>query len=333
MVRAGIWGVGKAIPEKVLTNADLEKMVDTSHEWIIERTGIVERRIASPEQSSSDLASAAALDALRAAEVDVGELDMIIVATATPDMVFPATACLVQAEIGAKNAAAFDLLAGCTGFIYALDLAVRAVETGAYKRVLVIGADVLSKITNWRDRTTCVLFGDGAGACVVAPVKRGGVISTYLGADGSGGDKLSVPAGGSRLPLSAEVLEQGLHYIHMVGKEVFKFAVRIMGEASLEALQRAGLQPEDVDLLIPHQANIRIIDAAAKRLDLSPEKVFVNVDRYGNTGAASIPIAVHEALEQGGLLPGKRVVLVGFGAGLTYGACVLEWNSREDRLL
>ncbi|HHW11056.1 MAG TPA: ketoacyl-ACP synthase III [Firmicutes bacterium] len=333
MVRAGIWGVGKAIPEKVLTNADLEKMVDTSHEWIIERTGIVERRIASPEQSSSDLASAAALDALRAAEVDVGELDMIIVATATPDMVFPATACLVQAEIGAKNAAAFDLLAGCTGFIYALDLAVRAVETGAYKRVLVIGADVLSKITNWRDRTTCVLFGDGAGACVVAPVKRGGVISTYLGADGSGGDKLSVPAGGSRLPLSAEVLEQGLHYIHMVGKEVFKFAVRIMGEASLEALQRAGLQPEDVDLLIPHQANIRIIDAAAKRLDLSPEKVFVNVDRYGNTGAASIPIAVHEALAQGGLLPGKRVVLVGFGAGLTYGACVLEWNSREDRLL
>jgi 3-oxoacyl-[acyl-carrier-protein] synthase-3 len=332
MVKAGIWGVGIGVPDRVLTNKDLEQMVDTSDEWITSRTGIRERRIADPAQATSDLALLAARKAMEDARVDASEIDLIIVATVTPDSMFPATACLVQAGIGAAQAAAFDLSAGCSGFIYALEIAARCVEAGAYRRVLVVGADTLSRITNWTDRSTCVLFGDGAGACVVGPVKQGGVLSMYLGADGTGGDKLHIPAGGSRLPLTAKAMQEGKQYIHMAGNEVFKFAVRIMGDAAVEVIRRAGLQSEDIELFVPHQANIRIIDAAAKRLGLTPEKVFVNVQKYGNTSAASIPLALAEALEQDKIRPGDHVVLVGFGAGLTWGAAALQWNAEEDQL-
>lgn len=329
---AGIWGVGKALPERVLTNADLEGMVDTSDAWITSRTGIKERRIAREDEATSDLATAAAKRALQHAGVDSAELDLIIVATITPDMFFPATACLVQANLGAMSAAAFDLSAGCSGFIYALDMATRAVQSGSYRRVLVVGADVLSRITDWSDRRTCVLFGDGAGACIVGPVAQGGVLTTYLGADGTGGDKLYLPAGGSRMPLDERAIENRLNFIHMVGNEVFKFAVRIMEEAAVTALERAGLQPGEVDLFLPHQANIRIIDAAAKRLNLPPEKVFVNVHKYGNTSAASVAIALEEAVAEGLINSGDRIVLVGFGAGLTWGAAVIEWTGQEDRI-
>lgn len=322
--RAGIIGVGAALPDRVLTNFDLEKMVETSDEWITTRTGIKERRIAEEGRSTSDYAAAAARVALERARVDPGELDLIIVATVTPDMFFPATACLVQSEIGADKAAAFDLSAGCSGFVYALDVATRGVQAGAYRRVLVIGADLLSRVTDFTDRTTCVLFGDGAGAVVVSRVDAGGVLSTYLGADGGGGQNLCIPAGGSRLP--APRADAKDHYIKMAGNEVFRFAVRIMPEAALEALRRAGIEPQQIDLLVPHQANIRIIDAAAKRLGIDDERVFVNVDRYGNTSAASIPIALNEAVESGRLRSGDIVVLVGFGAGLTWGAAVIEWN-------
>jgi 3-oxoacyl-[acyl-carrier-protein] synthase-3 len=332
MVKAGIWGVGIGLPERVLTNKELEQMVDTNDEWITSRTGIRERRIADPTQATSDLAVMAGRKALADAHVSVEEIDLIIVATVTPDTMFPATACLVQASIGAKQAAAFDLSAGCSGFIYALDMATRCVEAGAYHRVLVIGADTLSRITDWTDRSTCVLFGDGAGACIVGPVKQGGILATYLGADGTGGDKLCIPAGGSRLPLTAEIMQEGRQFIQMAGNEVFKFAVRIMGDAAVEVIQRAGLTAEDIGLFVPHQANIRIIDAAAKRLGLPTEKVFINVHRYGNTSAASIPIALGEAIEQKSVKPGDNMVLVGFGAGLTWGAAALQWVAEEDQL-
>lgn len=332
MRKAGIWGVGKVVPERVMTNADLEKIVETSDAWITERTGIKERRIADKAQATSDLAAQAGALALADAGVDAGDLDLIVVATITPDMLFPATACLVQAKLGATAAAAYDLSAGCSGFIYALDMATRAVESGAYQRVLVIGADILSRITDWTDRSTCVLFGDGAGACVVGPVSNDGVLATYLGADGTGGDKLRLPAGGSRLPLTEDVLQNKLQYIQMTGNEVFKFAVRIMGEAAQEVLSRAGLQADDIELFIPHQANIRIIDAAARRLGLPPEKVFINVHKYGNTSAASVPIAIAEAVEERRVRPGNHIVLVGFGAGLTWGAAVMEWAGKEDQI-
>lgn len=316
------------MPEKVLTNFDLEKMVETSDEWISTRTGIKERRIADPSKATSDYAAGAARLALDRAGVAPDELDLIIVATVTPDMFFPSTACLVQQAIGASRAAAFDLSAGCSGFVYALDMAARGIEAGAYRKVLVIGADLLSRVTDFTDRSTCVLFGDGAGAVVVGAVDEGGVLSTYLGADGSGGEKLCIPAGGSRLPAgSAEDRRQ--HYIQMAGNDVFKFAVRIMPEAALEAMRRAGVAADEVDLFIPHQANVRIIDAAAKRLGIDSEKVFVNVDRYGNTSAASIPIALDEAVEIGRVRAGDILVLVGFGAGLTWGAATLQWNGER----
>lgn len=328
-IRAGILGVGSAVPERVLTNFDLEKMVDTSDEWISTRTGIKERRIAAPNERTSHYAAKAASKALERAGVDPSELDLIIVATLTPDMFCPPTACIVQDRINAPQAAAFDLSAACSGFVYALDVAVRGVESGAYRRVLVIGADLLSHVTDYTDRSTCVLFGDGAGAAVVGPVEKGGVLSTYLGADGSGGPKLTVPAyrAGSAGPDGCAP-GQGC-YIRMEGNEVFKFAVRVMPEAALEALRRAGVAPEDVDLFIPHQANIRIIDAAAKRLGISSDKVFVNVHKYGNTSAASIPLALDEALEQGRISEGDTVVLVGFGGGLTWAASVLVWSGER----
>lgn len=325
-VRAGIAGLGVGIPNEVVTNHDLEKRIDTTDEWIVTRTGIRERRIAPPEVATSDLAAQAAVQALQNAGRAAEEVDLIVVATATPDMPWPSTACLVQAKIGATRAAAFDLNAVCSGFVYALWTASQAVETGAYRCVLVIGADILSRQVNWEDRATCVLFGDGAGAVVLTPVEEPyGVLSGVLGADGTGAPLLHVPAGGTREPLSAEVIAQKRHTIQMRGREVFKFAVTIMGEVSMQALEQAGIAPEEVSLFIPHQANIRIIQAAAERLNLPMERVFVNVDRYGNTSAASIPIALYEAWVSGRLQKGDVVVVVGFGAGLTWGACVIRW--------
>ncbi|MGQ9539972.1 MAG: beta-ketoacyl-ACP synthase III [Armatimonadota bacterium] len=325
-VRAGIIGVGVGIPETVLTNHDLEQRIDTSDEWIVTRTGIRERRIAPAHVATSDLAAQAAEQALRNAGKSAQDVDLIVVATATPDMPWPSTACLVQAKIGASKAAAFDLNAVCSGFVYALWIAAQAVETGAYRCVLVIGADILSRQVNWEDRSTCVLFGDGAGAVVLAPVQEPyGVLSGVLGADGTGTPLLNVPAGGTREPLSPDVIARKRHTIQMRGREVFKFAVTIMGEVAVQALEKAGIPPEEVSLFIPHQANIRIIQAAAERLNLPMERVFVNVDRYGNTSAASIPIAIYEAWAQGRLKKGDLAVVVGFGAGLTWGACVIRW--------
>jgi len=326
LLPVGILGVGMHVPEKVLTNRDLEAMVDTSDEWIVSRTGIRERRIASRDQASSDLAYEASLKALERAGIAAEDLDLILVATITPDMAFPATACILQDKLGARKAAAFDLSAACSGFIYGLAAASSFISTGMYKYVLVVGAECLSRITDYEDRNTCILFGDGAGAAVLGPVREGaGFRSFVLGADGSGGDLLKLPAGGSRLPITGEVLAQRLQYLKMAGRDVFKFAVRVMGNSADEALEKAGLSREDIDLLVPHQANMRIIQAALERLGLEPEKCAVNLDRYGNVSAASIPIALAEAVETGRVKSGDRLLLVGFGGGLTYGACVLIW--------
>ncbi len=325
-VWAGIVGVGGCVPERVVTNRELESLVDTSDEWIRERTGIIERRIVRPEQSTSDLAVCAAQRALADAGVEPDAVDLIIVATATPDMLFPATASLVQERLGCKTAGAFDLSAGCTGFLYGLITGAQFIIAGTYRTVLVIGADVLSKITDWEDRSTCVLFGDGAGAVVLQPVPAGyGLLASCLGSDGSGADLLKMPAGGSRLPASALTVEKGLHYLHMNGREVFRFAVRILGEAASGVIRTAGLRQADIDLFIPHQANIRIIEAAAKRLELPMERVLVNVDRYGNTSSASIPLGLDEVVRSGRLAHGDRVVMVAFGAGLTWAAAAIRW--------
>jgi 3-oxoacyl-[acyl-carrier-protein] synthase-3 len=323
----GIIGTGSYLPEKVLTNKDLENMVDTTDEWIVSRTGIRERRIAAEDQASSDLAVEASRKALEAAGVTADQLDLIIVATVTPDMMFPATACLLQDRLGAKKAAAFDLSAACSGFLYGIATASQFIQSGMYRYALVVGVDCLSKITNWEDRNTCVLFGDGAGAVVLGPVEEGsGFLSFELGADGSGGDLLKQPAGGSRLPASRDTVDGRLHTISMAGREVFKFAVRVMGNAAEEALAKAGMTKEDIDFLVPHQANTRIIDAAVKRFGLSEEKVIINLDRFGNMSSASIPVALDEALHQGRIKKGNTLVLVGFGGGLTWGAAVLKWS-------
>lgn len=323
----GILGIGYAVPDGTLTNFDLEKMVDTSDEWIRTRTGIKERRIAAKEEATSDWAVKAGEKALADAGVKPEEIDLVIVATATGDYTVPSTASIVQHRLGIPGAAAYDLGAGCSGFVYALDQAWHAVRAGGYKKALVIGADLLSRITNWEDRSTCVLFGDGAGAVVVGETtSEYGVLATYLGSDGSGAESLYVPAGGSRKPVTTEAVEAGEQYLRMAGNEVFKFAVRIMEDATREVLQRANLTAEDIDLLIPHQANIRIIDAAAKRLGLDEDRIIINVDRYGNTSAASIPIALGEAIEAGRVKDGDRIVCVGFGAGLTWGAVALRWG-------
>lgn len=322
---AGIAGLGYYVPERILTNRDLEQMVDTSDEWIVSRTGIRERHIADPPQTTSDLCVNAARAALRHARTPVEAVQLIIVATVTPDFPFPATSCLVQERLGAR-AAAFDLEAGCSGFTYALVMACQCVSSGAFDTVLVIGADILSRIVNWKDRRTCVLFGDGAGAAVVKPVAPGkGLLGFDLGSDGSGADLLKIQAGGSHTPPTLETIEEEQHFLCMNGNEVFRFAVKIMGESAEKALHRAGLTSQDVDCFIPHQANTRIIEAAAKRLNMPSEKVFINVDRYGNTSAASIPIALAEAQRQGLIQDGSTVVCVGFGAGLTWGSCVLKW--------
>ncbi len=326
---AGIAGTGGAVPDEVLTNFDLEKMVDTSDQWIVERTGIRERRIARDGEVTSDLAARAAVSALDDAGVSAGDVDLIMVATVTPDMPFPSCACMVQAKIGASRAACFDMGAGCTGFVYALSVAHELVAAGRYDSVLVIGAETLSRITNWKDRNTCVLFGDGAGAALVRPVEQGdGIIAYTLGADGARSEVLTLPGGGSAHPASHDTIDQGLHYIHMQGNQVYRFAVRIMVEATREVLDKAGLVEDDIDWVIPHQANQRLIDLAAERLG-APEKVYSNVARFGNTSAASIPIALDEASRAGKLKTGDHVLLVGFGAGLTWGAAILRWCKDE----
>jgi 3-oxoacyl-[acyl-carrier-protein] synthase-3 len=301
-------------------------MVDTSDEWIITRTGIRERRIVAEDESTATLALAAARAALATTDLDPDDLDLIIVASASPEHIFPATACLVQDALGAVNAGAFDLSVACSGWIYGMALASQAIATGAINHAMVIGSETLSRIVNWEDRATCILFGDGAGAVILGPSDEpGGVLSSVLGSDGSGGDTLSVPAGGSRLPASAETVRDGLHTIQMDGRKVFRFATRVMRQAALEAVEKAGLTMDDVALLIPHQANARIIESAARGLGLPPERVYVNLDRYGNTSSASIPIALCEALEEGRVQPGDLLVAVGFGAGLAWGATTIRW--------
>ncbi|MFE5319638.1 beta-ketoacyl-ACP synthase III [Paenibacillus sp. NPDC056579] len=326
LLPVGIIGTGKYVPERVLTNQDLEQMVETNDEWIVTRTGIRERRLVSEEQASSDLAYEASLKALKMAGITAEQLDLIVVATITPDMAFPSTACILQDKLGAKKAAAFDLSAACSGFIYGLANASNFIATGVYKYALVIGAECLSKITDYTDRNTCILFGDGAGAVVLGAVPEGrGFKSFELGADGSGGELLRISGGGSRCPASPQSLENKQHFIYMAGSEVFKFAVRIMGSAAEEALRKAGMEKQDIDLLVPHQANIRIIQSALNRLELSEDKCMINLDKYGNVSAASIPIALAEAVELGRVNEGDCIVLVGFGGGLTWGASVIVW--------
>lgn len=324
---AHVTGWGMAVPEKVLTNLDLSKMVETNDDWIVARTGIRERHIANDHETTASLATDAAIKALEMANLDPSDLDLVVVSTSSPEHIFPATACIVQDRIGAQKAGAFDLSAACTGFIYALNMAAQAIRTGSVKNALVIGSETLSRLVNWKDRNTCILFGDGAGAFVLqASTNPGGVLSAVMRSDGSGGDLLSLPAGGSRLPTSAATIADGQHYIHMNGREVFRFATRVMSQATQEAVQKAHLQMDDIKLIIPHQANQRIIEAAARQLNLPMERVVVNVGSFGNTSTASIPIATCEAIETGRLQTGDRVVFVGFGAGLTWGAAVLEWS-------
>lgn len=324
---AHITGWGMAVPEKILTNDEIAQFVDTNDQWIREMTGIRERRIANPDETTGLLATQAALKAMEVANVRPSDIDLIIVATSSPEHLFPATACLVQDRIGATNCGAFDVLAACSGFIYGLDIASQAIKTGSIKTAVVIGAETLSRLVNWRDRSTCILFGDGAGAFVLQGSEEpGGVLSSMLRSDGSGGDLLSIPAGGSVLPASPHSVGNGLHYIQMNGREVFRFATRVMAKATEQVVEAAGLTVEDINLIVPHQANYRIIEAAAKGLKLPMDKFVINLDRYGNTSTASIPIAVCEAIEAGRINRDDKLVVVGFGAGLTWGAAALHWT-------
>lgn len=323
--QAGIVGLGIHLPERVLTNFDLEKMVDTTDEWIRTRTGVRERRIASKGESASDLGARAALAALQDAKLTPQDIELIIVATITPDSLFPSTACVIQDRIGAR-CGAFDLAAACSGFPYALAVAEAFVRSGTYRNILVIGAEVLSSFIDWKDRSTCVLFGDGAGAAVVSEVKDGhGIKATYLGADGAQGDLLKIPAGGSRIPPSEESVKSGLHFLKMQGSEIFKLAVRRMEEAIEEILKRGGLKAEAIDCVIPHQANLRILQAVAERVGVPLEKIFVNVEKYGNMSSASTVVALYEAVKAGRVKKGSNVVLVAFGGGLTWASCLIKW--------
>lgn len=325
---ARISGTGSYLPQFVLTNSDLEKMVDTSDEWIVARCGIKERRIADKEEATSDLASKAALNACRDAAISPSDIDLIIVSTVTPDMIFPSTACIVQKNIGAVNAAAFDVEAACTGFIFGVTIASQFIENGFYKNALVIGADVLSRITNWEDRSTCVLFGDGAGAVVLTASQEPGVISAYIASDGKGSDHLFCPAGGSRLPASHETVDQKLHYTNMDGGEVFKFAVKALPDAVKRAVEKGGMNVSDISWLFPHQANIRIIESAAKRLGIPEDRVALTIDKYGNNSSASIPIAMDSYSKDNKIKDGDTLALVGFGSGLTWGASLIKWQKR-----
>lgn len=325
MYMAGITGIGISLPEKVLTNLDLEKMVETSDEWITTRTGIKERRIAESNLAASDFSSEAAIRALEMSGIKAEDIELIIECTVTPDMMYPATAAIVQHKIGAVKAAAFDLSAGCTGFINGVAVAKAFIKSGMYKNILVIGCDLLSRVTNYKDRNTSPLFGDGAGAVVISRTEEPGIIEEYLMADGSGRDFLTLPGSGSKLPDTFEAIDNGLRFTHMDGKEVFKFAVKAMPEAVKQVLDRAGVTVSEIDCLVPHQANIRIIESAAKRLEFPMEKVAISIDKYGNMSSGTIPITIFEAYESKKIKKGDNVVLVGFGAGLTYGAIYLKW--------
>lgn len=322
---AGITGIGISLPEDILTNKELENIVETSNEWIITRTGIKERRIAKKDIAASDLSTEAAIKAVSMAGINTKDIDLIIVATVTPDMMYPSTAAIVQKNIGAVNAAAFDISAGCTGFIYAVTIATQFIETGFYKNILVIGCDILSRVTDFTDRNTCVLFGDGCGAVLISKTEEKGILDEYIMADGTGGEFLTLPAGGSKMPASFETVEKRLHYTYMNGPEVFKFAVRAMPEAVLRLIEKSGYMLSDIDYLIPHQANIRIIESAAKRLGISMDKVGITLDKYGNMSSASIPVTLYECLVNNKFKKGDNIVLVGFGAGLTYGAVLIKW--------
>jgi 3-oxoacyl-[acyl-carrier-protein] synthase-3 len=321
-----IVGTGSDAPANVLTNFDLEKMVDTSDQWITERTGIKERRIAPPGAAASDYAYEASVKALDVAGVGAEELDMIIVGTVTPDAPLPSTACILQDRLGAKKAGVVDIVAACSGFIYGLAFARSLILTTQMEKILVIGVETLSRIVNWKDRNTCVLFGDGAGAAVVAASdKPGGIIDTFLKGDGSLGHLLQVPAGGGRIPITRDNINNGDRFIQMEGPDVFKSAVRAMGEAATSILKRTGIDSNEISLMIPHQANIRIIEATAKRIKLPMDRVFVNIQKYGNTSAASIAIALDEAVTEGRIKSGDKIVLVAFGAGFTWGSALIEW--------
>ncbi len=326
MIRGKIIATGSYVPENVITNLDLEKIVETSDDWITERTGIKERRIVNGSQAASDLACEAATLALKRAHLKARDIDLIVVGTISGDMPFPSTACAVQNRLGAKNAAAFDVNAACSGFVYGLHIVNNLIRGGAHNRVLLIGAEVLSKFTDWEDRTTCILFGDGAGAVIIEPTKeRRGILSTNIHSDGNFGDLIMLPGGGSRNPCSRDSIIKRLHFIKMKGNETFKVAVRTLEEIAVRTLEENNLTAEDLDLLIPHQANIRIIQATAKRLNLPPEKVFVNIAKYGNTSAASIPIALDEAVTSGRVKDGDNILLEAFGGGLTWASALLRW--------
>jgi len=332
-VRGEIVGWGMSVPQRVLTNDDLAGMVDTSDEWIRERTGIARRHIIANGETTASLAIQAARRALHVADADPREIDLIIVATTTPDHVFPSTACQVQDALGATQAGAFDLSAACSGFVYALAVGHQAIASGEHRQVLVIGADTLSTRLDWKDRATCVLFGDGAGAVLLrASTGQAGVLSTVLGSDGSGGDVLIIPAGGSAMPITPEALAQGLHYLRMDGRQVYRFATNAMADATQKAAEKAGWRLAEIDRVIPHQANERIIAAAAKKMGLPMDRFEVNLQEYGNTSAASVPIALCEAVKTGRVRPGDRLVLVGFGAGLTWASAAVRWRLPGDEV-
>ena len=326
MVRAKIIGTGSYVPERILRNADLEGLVDTSDEWIVERTGIRERRIANEKQAASDLAYEASKAALKSAGLKARDMDLIIVASVSGDMPLPATACFLQDKLDAKRAAAFDVNAACSGFIYALSVAEAFIRSGTYRRVLVVGAEVLSKFTDWEDRTTCVLFGDGAGAVILDATEGDrGVLSVKIHSDGSMWDLLHAPGGGSRTPASKETVRKRMHFIKMKGNETFKVAVRTLESLVIETLKENKLKSSDLSFLIPHQANLRIIQATAKRLNLPMEKVIINLDRFGNTSAASIPIALDETVRAGRVRNGDYILLEAFGGGLTWASALIKW--------
>ena len=325
MKKVGFVGIGEYLPEKILNNAQLEKMVDTSDEWIITRTGIKERHLVSPGQSASDLAVKAAQQALSSAKFKVEDIQLIVVATITGDMPFPSTAAIVQNKLGADNAVCFDISAACAGFVYGLSVAQQFIACGTYKNALVIGVEVLSSITDWQDRNTCVLFGDGAGAAILTEVAKGGIISTYLGCDGSKVNILNMPAGGSANPATHATVENRQHFLKMQGNELFKIAVNTMTRAAEVVLKQAGMTFADVDLIIPHQANARIIMAVAKKLGIPEERVYLNIERCGNMSSASTVTALCEAVAEGKVKKGDIVLLDAFGAGLVWGACIIEW--------
>ena len=321
-----ITGLGSYVPERVVTNDDLSELMDTSDEWIVERTGIRERRIAAPEEALSDLALPAAREALAGAGLEGPEVDLIIVATVTPDMAFPATAAILADQLGAREAGAYDLSAGCTGFMYAVAQAYGMLAGGLARRALVVGGDVLSKIMDWSDRSTAVLFGDGAGAVVMERVGEGGFLGFELGADGSGGPQLYLPGGGSRTPATEESVAERLHFVQMNGREVFKFATRVLVSSAEAVLAECGRTVEEVDVYVPHQANVRIIDHATRKLGIPEDRVVIDVDRYGNTSSGSIPLALADAKADGRLAAGRLVLMTGMGAGLTWGSGLIEWT-------